>query len=119
MHGDFAPWNILVEGGKNATLIDWEYGFLEGIPYLDLAHFILQVGHLMYRWSPTRTLEWGTRYLASRRWANITAPEARWLILLAAHYAHEQNSLDGLNPSTPTQSWRRSLWEDKLWASGA
>jgi hypothetical protein len=37
-HGDFAPWNLLVEG-QNVTAVDWEDGASEGLPLQDLCHF--------------------------------------------------------------------------------
>jgi hypothetical protein len=114
MHGDFAPWNILVRCGDNATPIDWENGLLDGMPFLDLAHFILQSACLIYRWHPARALEYGARYLAGCRWAGITIIEARWLTVLAAHCAYQQRARDNQPVSTPIQSWLRSLWESVL-----
>ena len=40
-HGDFVPWNILVEGDELAV-VDWEWSQVGVPPGIDLAHFIYQ-----------------------------------------------------------------------------
>lgn len=37
MHGDFAPWNLLVEGSA-VRAIDWEWASADGLAGLDLVH---------------------------------------------------------------------------------
>lgn len=54
LHGDFAPWNLRV-GGEGLFALDWEYGDLEGLPLLDLLHFVVQTGFLLDR-SPASQL---------------------------------------------------------------
>jgi hypothetical protein len=111
MHGDFTPWNIVEGDDGQATAIDWENGCPDGIPYLDLAHFALQVAGCVYKWQPDRALEYGTKYLAGLHWANITLSEARWLLLLSASFAYEQAARDGMSPLASVQCWRKSLWD--------
>ncbi len=41
MHGDFAPWNVKVSGGR-WTVLDWERGERVGIPAWDWFHFVVQ-----------------------------------------------------------------------------
>jgi hypothetical protein len=48
VHGDFAPWNIKVNGGV-WTLLDWERGELAGIPGWDWFHFVIQNAVLVER----------------------------------------------------------------------
>jgi hypothetical protein len=51
VHGDFAPWNLREDRGALCAF-DWEYGELDGLPFIDEIHFRLQVGHEMRAWSP-------------------------------------------------------------------
>ena len=53
-HGDFAPWNIKVQG-ENWTLLDWERGEMAGLPLWDWLHFIVQPAILVER-RPTETV---------------------------------------------------------------
>lgn len=40
-HGDFSPWNCVVENGKLAVF-DWEYASAPKPAFLDAVHFILK-----------------------------------------------------------------------------
>src|SRR5207302_4517261 len=40
-HGDFAPWNIRLEGDK-LLVLDWEYGGAGRPPLWDLFQFVIQ-----------------------------------------------------------------------------
>jgi hypothetical protein len=51
VHGDFAPWNLREHKGQ-LRAFDWEYGELDGLPFMDELHFHLQIGHEMQGWSP-------------------------------------------------------------------
>lgn len=42
VHGDFAPWNILIDE-QGPKIFDWEYASLEGVPEWDACFFRLQV----------------------------------------------------------------------------
>lgn len=44
-HGDFTPWNSFIENG-NLFVFDWECAEKCFPPYLDAAHFVLQIGIL-------------------------------------------------------------------------
>lgn len=50
MHGDFTPWNVLISGG-DIQAIDWESGLPEGVPFVDMFHYLLQFGFLVRHWS--------------------------------------------------------------------
>ena len=39
-HGDFAPWNLLVDGRGELGVLDWEASRAEGLPGLDLLYFL-------------------------------------------------------------------------------
>lgn len=107
-HGDFAPWNLL--RGRDGTLraVDWEYGSPSGFPWADLAYYILQVGMLMGRWKPDRTLRWAVRYLSSS--SSFAPAEVEAIIRLTAWHAYQQGLEDQHPPDSPIQSWRRTLW---------
>lgn len=46
MHGDCAPWNVKVSGGR-WILLDWERGELAGMPGWDWLHFEIQTNLLV------------------------------------------------------------------------
>jgi hypothetical protein len=77
VHGDLAPWNILVpvSGSRGAppVLVDWEHARDEDDPLHDLAHFASQRGWLLRRASPAEVVadlvephSTGWRYLEAR-----------------------------------------------------
>lgn len=41
VHGDFTPGNVYVEDGSVSAVIDWEYGAIEGLPFVDPTFFVL------------------------------------------------------------------------------
>lgn len=51
-HGDFTRWNLLGQGKKDLMVIDWEWAHSEGMPGLDLVHFLLQDIRLVERRKP-------------------------------------------------------------------
>ncbi|CAA9265362.1 MAG: hypothetical protein AVDCRST_MAG93-2381 [uncultured Chloroflexia bacterium] len=110
-HGDFAPWNLLRRPNGTLGAIDWEYGTLEGFPYLDLAYHMLHTSALIYRWPPARAVEYTDRYLSSRLWTALRSKETLVLTRLAAYDAYLKGLEDGKRPSG-IQSWRRRVWED-------
>ncbi len=71
VHGDFAPWNIL-RTRSGTLVVDWEYAVHARRPLFDLAHFVVQSGALLRRYTP-REAAWllcapnspGARHLAA------------------------------------------------------
>lgn len=60
VHGDLAPWNVIVgEGGY--VLLDWEEARTGLEPLHDLVHFVLKAGALHRSWSPEKAAEILTR----------------------------------------------------------
>jgi thiamine kinase-like enzyme len=53
-HGDFAPWNLICQDNK-IYAVDWEDGCLDGFPYFDIVHYIIQVAQLIYHWPAKQT----------------------------------------------------------------
>ena len=81
-HGDFAPWNILKQRGRDLTLIDWEFSEPDGVAGVDLAHYLLVTKQLLGRQDPRiaiQTTETELRGLEGRN-----SNEARTLMTLAA-----------------------------------
>ena len=105
-HGDFAPWNLLRDSAGKVRAIDWEYGDAEGLPYLDLAYYCLQVGTLLQRWSPQRAKNYAVKQLSEE----LPPPEAEAFVKLAAFHAYVQALDDGHAESVPLQAWRREVW---------
>ncbi|TAE86062.1 MAG: glycosyltransferase [Verrucomicrobia bacterium] len=48
-HGDFAPWNLLRSSCGKVMAIDWEWGRMDGMPGLDLVHYLTQEARLIHR----------------------------------------------------------------------
>lgn len=106
-HGDFAPWNILRRMDGTLTAVDWEYGSTQGFPYLDAAHYLLQVAALMRRWSPQRARTYAAKHLSP----DLSRPQAEALVRLSAFAAYNDAKSDGQESRTPLQAWRRAVWE--------
>lgn len=110
-HGDFAPWNLLRRPDGSLGAIDWEYGTLEGFPYLDLAYYVLQVSALVYRHAPPKAADYTVRYLTEQPQLRLSEKEARVLTRLAAYDAYLKSREDGQPGDVGLQSWRRRIWE--------
>jgi hypothetical protein len=52
-HGDYARWNLVATGNEGLLALDWEWGAVEGMPGLDLAHFFAQDARLVQRLEPS------------------------------------------------------------------
>ena len=115
-HGDVAPWNMLREPGGKVKAVDWEYGTLQGMPLLDLAHYVLQTAALIYRWNPSRAMKYATGYLMSgAQWHGLSHQEVQALVRLSAYYDYcRVLEAAEYSPYAPfVQAWRRELWESK------
>jgi hypothetical protein len=110
-HGDLAPWNLLSTPNGKLRAIDWEYGSPTGFPYVDLAQYMFQVAALLYRWSPSKAMDYTIRYLTRRPWPGLTSAEAVAIAGLAAYQAHRHALEDGHAPDAPVQAWRQAVWE--------
>lgn len=110
-HGDFAPWNLLRGPDGALGAIDWEYGTPEGLPYLDLAYYLLQVSALIYRQAPERAARRAIRHLTQNGDTAPSRDEARALVRLAAYEAYSNAREDGQPESAGLQGWRRKVWE--------
>ena len=109
-HGDFAPWNLVRNGDEIIRAVDWEYGELQGFPHIDLAYYVLQLAALIYRWSPSKALTWGVRYLSAWTPSRVGRPGAEALVRLAAFSAYHQALVDGHSSDMPLLRWRKAVW---------
>lgn len=110
-HGDLVSWNVLRAPDGTLGLLDWEYGTMEGFPYLDLAYYVLQTGALIYREDPTKVARRATDLL--RLQPGIGEQEATALTRLTAYDAFRKTLEDGRTADTPLQAWRRAIFEGK------
>lgn len=110
-HGDFAPWNLIIlsQSGQLAA-VDWENGRIDGFPYIDLAHFILQNASLVYRWSPGKTKGYATACLHRLAWSDLTSQESEAIVKLAALAAYHEYRRSMGGHENAVQAWREQIW---------
>lgn len=106
-HGDLAPWNLLVNHG-NIKAIDWEYGCLEGFPYLDLIYYCLQVSALIYRWKPFKSFQYIKNYVYYNNSDQLTLPEVESLIKLTIYDTFQRFNCSEKSELT---KWRKTILE--------
>jgi hypothetical protein len=115
-HGDLAPWNLVRKPDGNLEAVDWEYGTLQGFPYLDLIYFILQTSFLVKRRTPRRAAEYAIRYLTSLPEFELTSEEARALTRLTAYGVFQRYTDEGQPPATRALGlpapWWRTIWQE-------
>jgi len=111
-HGDLTPWNLLRTPEGGLRLVDWEYGTLEGFPYIDLTHYILQTSALIHRLDPLEATREAIDCLRSHGSTSRDLSEAQALSLvrLAALEAYLKTSEDGQDCKAYLQTWRRAIW---------
>lgn len=107
-HGDFAPWNLKLVNG-NVRAFDWEYGKLDGFPFLDLAFFSLQTDVKIYRTEPIDAFNRARKILADR--TSLSIGHASAIVRLAAYDAHAKGLKDGHDASAFLQQWYKGVWE--------
>lgn len=110
-HGDLAPWNMFRTPERSLTAVDWEDGSSDGLPGLDLAHYLLQVAGLVFRWPAGQARDYVVRYLARDRSIDLSEAEAGAIVTLAAHGAYRHALRCGHRDDDPTQRWRITVWE--------
>jgi hypothetical protein len=110
-HGDFVPWNILNTKESDCQAVDWEYGTLEGSPYLDLAYYVLQLGCLLCRWTPHSASDYAINFLVHGAHFDLTEQEARALVGLAACSCLQSFMEDATDATEPKYVWWKAVWE--------
>lgn len=56
VHGDLAPWNVRLRGGRPVVL-DWEAAYPGRAPLRDLAHFVISSGALLTSYTPAEAFD--------------------------------------------------------------
>lgn len=110
LHGDFAPWNLIRQNGQ-ISAIDWEYGSPDGLPGVDLAHYVLQVSALVMRSPPAKARENAIQTLLQTPQLGLSYIQAQNIVFLAALDACNKALADGQSPQEPLQRWRKQIWE--------
>jgi thiamine kinase-like enzyme len=109
-HGDLTGGHVLLDTDGTVRLVDWEYGAIEGFPWVDLAHFVLQAAALVRRTSPESGRKRAVRALARRGWPGLDPGEADAIVRLAAFAAERDGRADGHADGASLQAWRRAVW---------
>jgi hypothetical protein len=111
MHGDFAPWNLFRDAGGRVRAIDWEFASLKGFPYLDQAHFILQVMMLIERRDTPAALRGATDLLTG---GEVSERLAGVLVRMSALADYDRAISDGCGTEHPALRRWREVWETPL-----
>lgn len=98
LHGDFAPWNVRTDGSR-VRAIDWEFGAVDGLPYVDIAHYVLQREVLLRRRAGSVAADAALARLAED--GRLSDREALALVGLAAAHAHAHALANGDAPDAP------------------
>ncbi|HFD15052.1 MAG TPA: hypothetical protein ENJ38_01960 [Rhodospirillales bacterium] len=105
-HGDFAPWNVLANGGR-VTAIDWEYAILEALPGFDLAYWRLQADALLARRPPVEARKRAAERVAGA--LDIGGELAEALVRVTAGWARREALEDGHRADEPLLRWREEV----------
>lgn len=77
VHGDFTPWNILVDA-DSVRVFDWENAVLDGIPEWDRMFYIFRTGVMAQSWSSDQLVKevgsraaQGSEYYGAYAWKAI------------------------------------------------
>lgn len=108
-HGDFAPWNLFDMSEGKLAAIDWEYGSLQGFPYVDIVQYCLQVALLIHRLPPKKAKTLVMRFLANRM-KGFAQYEIEALVNLSVLSTFRQAEQDGHSQYSHQQIWRREIW---------
>lgn len=104
-HGDAAPWNARVDAAGRLRLFDWEYGNVEGMNCMDVAHWSLQVGHLSKRMSPVEACARACGEVSSR--LGLSRAQAAGVCGLTA--IEVANRLAGEGKLSESEWWRSGV----------
>lgn len=113
VHGDYAPWNIIIDTNYRVSTVDWEHGSLQGFPFYDLIYYILQVSFLMYRWTEEDTVRYAKQYLSKLKGSHLNSDECFALIRLSAYAMYKSALEEGQPESSPRLVWCKKIWQMK------
>lgn len=96
VHGDFAPWNLLVDAAGQLAAFDWEEGQSDGLPVWDIAHFHVQQAFLFRESeSPLARMEANQAYSRYLKAMALTGGQGRVLFGLYCLFGAERALADG------------------------
>ncbi len=107
-HGDFAPWNLRRRGGE-VVAFDWEYGSLNGFPFLDLAFMYLQTAALINGLDPQSAFDGAVAFLLDGPLAEIGKVGCESIVRMAVLESYLLAKDDGHSDAAELQEWRLSL----------
>lgn len=113
-HGDLAPWNVLL-GPHGPVLIDWEESRSDGVPGLDLAHFLLSAGVLLRDVPPSSAARAAATRLAAAGWPPAAADA---LVALAAGDRLRRGVRDG-HEEAALAPWQDAVAATRLGSAAA
>jgi hypothetical protein len=109
-HGDLAPWNVFAAEDGRLAAIDWEYGSVNGLAYLDIAYYALQIAALIDRLPADQAMIYATDLLCGP-WPALKHHHAQAITALAAYDAWSKALADGDSPDETLQQWQRQIWD--------
>jgi hypothetical protein len=110
-HGDLAPWNVFAGEDGRLAAIDWEYGAVNGLAYLDIAYYALQIAALIDRLPADDAMKYAANLLSRGSWPALKLQQARAITALAAYDAWTKALADGDSPDEKLQQWQRLIWD--------
>jgi hypothetical protein len=116
-HGDFAPWNVIdvskdtIDWGGCLAAIDWESAAMNGVPFLDAAHYHLQIAGLLMKLGPASATSLAVERLMRRPWPALSQVHAAAFTALSAYAAWRRSLDEGGNADEPQQRWHRTIWD--------
>lgn len=106
-HGDLAPWNLL-RTRDGLVAVDWEEAELNGLPWLDLAYYVLRTALLIYRWPPKRTAWKAEQSL--ERILGLPSRQARALVAFSAYATWRGMGKGSPGAHSTVREWYRAVW---------
>jgi hypothetical protein len=107
LHGDFAPWNLRINGGQIAAF-DWEYAQLAGLPLVDELHYRLQVGMMLENWD-IAAAERAVAGWCEARPMSLEPPQARAIAIVYLLDALARLLGEGYGQQHEMITWHRGL----------
>jgi len=109
LHGDLAPWNLLVAKDKVVQAIDWESSETEGFPYIDLIYYFLRVAALVRKMSP-RQAAMAVQEKMVNEFPEISIEEAKSLVKLTALFSYDQRVEEQRGNEDYLMNWYQQVY---------
>ncbi len=104
-HGDFAPWNLLLQNEEKLIAYDWEYARFDGFPLYDIVYYHLQIECLIKRGNPLSAYNHIVRSLAGNV-VRVTHLES--LIKLVCLDMNHRSGIEG-GINSFADDWRQKI----------